>query len=50
MIMFSYLKGNPYKDFRTALRRACCDAGIPYGRGTKDGLSFMIPVIVSIQA
>jgi integrase len=33
-------KGKPIKDFRTALRRACRDAGIPYGRGTKDGFVF----------
>jgi len=33
-------KGKPIKDFRTALRRACGDAGIPYGRYTKDGFVF----------
>jgi integrase len=33
-------KGKPIKDFRTVLRRACRDAGIPYGRGTKDGFVF----------
>ena len=33
-------KGKPIKDFRTALRRACHDAGIPYGRYTKDGFVF----------
>jgi len=33
-------KGKPIKDFRTALRRACRDAGIPYGRRTKDGFVF----------
>lgn len=33
-------KGKPIKDIRTALTRACRDAGIPYGRGTKDGFVF----------
>ncbi len=33
-------KGKPVKDIRTALTRACRDAGIPYGRGTKDGFVF----------
>ncbi len=33
-------KGEPIKDIRTALARACRDAGIPYGRGTKDGFVF----------
>ncbi len=33
-------KGKPIKDIRTALRRACRDADIPYGRGVKDGFVF----------
>lgn len=33
-------KGKPIRDIRTALRRACRDAGIPYGRGTKGGFIF----------
>jgi len=33
-------KGKPIKDIRTALTRACRDAGIPYGRGTNDGFVF----------
>ncbi|MCG6538087.1 MAG: site-specific integrase, partial [Syntrophales bacterium LBB04] len=33
-------KGKPVKDIRTALTRACRDAGIPYGRGTKGGFVF----------
>lgn len=33
-------KGKPIKDFRTALRKACRDAGIPYGRGEKNGFVF----------
>jgi integrase len=33
-------KGKPIKDIRTALTRACRDAGIPYGRGIKDGFVF----------
>ncbi len=32
--------GKPIGDFRTALRTACHVAGIPYGRGTKDGFVF----------
>ena len=33
-------KGKPVKDIRTALMRACRDAGIPYGRGSKNGFIF----------
>jgi len=33
-------KGKPVKDFRTALRRACRVAGIPYGRRTKGGFVY----------
>ena len=33
-------KGKPVSDFRTALRKACRDAGILYGRGTKGGFVF----------
>jgi integrase len=33
-------KGKPIKDIRTALTRACRNAEIPYGRGTKDGFVF----------
>ena len=33
-------KGKPIKDIRAALRRACRDCGIPYGRGAKDGFVF----------
>lgn len=33
-------KGKPIKDIRTALIRACRDAGIPYGRSTRDGFVF----------
>lgn len=33
-------KGKPIKDLRTALARACNDAGIPYGRGKKNGFTF----------
>ncbi|WP_435550210.1 integrase [Desulfobacterium sp. N47] len=33
-------KGKPIKNLRTALRKACRVAGIPYGRGTKDGFVF----------
>ncbi|HOG08802.1 MAG: tyrosine-type recombinase/integrase [Syntrophales bacterium] len=33
-------KGKPVKDLRTALTRACRDAGIPYGRGVKNGFVF----------
>jgi len=33
-------KGKPVKDIRTALTRACRVAGIPYGRGVKDGFVF----------
>ena len=33
-------KGKPIKDIRTAFKRACRDANIPYGRGTKDGFVF----------
>ncbi len=32
--------GKPVKDIRKALSRACRDAGIPYGRETKDGFVF----------
>ena len=32
--------GKPIKDIRAALRRACRDAGIPYGRGKQDGFVF----------
>lgn len=32
--------GKPVKDIRTVLTRACRDAGIPYGRGAKDGFVF----------
>ena len=34
------LNGKPLTDIRTSLRRACRDAGIPYGRGTKGGFVF----------
>ena len=33
-------KGKPIRDFRTALRRACRDAGILYGRAGKGGFVF----------
>ena len=33
-------KGKPIRDIRTALARACRDAGIPYGRGEKNGFVF----------
>lgn len=33
-------KGKPIRDIRTALTRACRDAGIPYGRGEKNGFVF----------
>jgi integrase len=33
-------KGKPVKDIRTALTRACRDAGIPHGRGTKGDFVF----------
>lgn len=33
-------KGKPIKDIRAALKRACRDAGITYGRGTKGGFVF----------
>ena len=33
-------KGKPIRDIRTSLTRACRDAGIPYGRGVKDGFVF----------
>lgn len=33
-------KGKPIKDIRTALKRACRDAEIEYGRGTKNGFVF----------
>ena len=33
-------KGKPVKDFRTALRKACRIAEIPYGRGTKGGFVY----------
>lgn len=33
-------KGKPIRDIRTALTRACKDAGIPYGRYAKDGFVF----------
>jgi integrase len=33
-------KGKPIKDIRTALKRACRDTSIQYGRGTKDGFVF----------
>jgi integrase len=33
-------EGKPLKDIRTALVRACRDAGIPYGRGSKNGFTF----------
>ncbi len=32
--------GKPIKDIRTALKTACRDAGIPYGRKTKNGFVF----------
>jgi integrase len=37
--MFLY-KGRPIEDIRTALRRACREAGIPHGRSARDGLVF----------
>jgi len=33
-------KGKPIGDIRTALRRACIDAGIPYGRNQENGFVF----------
>lgn len=33
-------KGKPIQDIRKALRKACEDAGIPYGRFVKDGFVF----------
>ncbi|MGZ3647929.1 MAG: tyrosine-type recombinase/integrase, partial [Syntrophales bacterium] len=33
-------RGKPLKDVRRSLTRACRDAGIPYGRRTKDGFVF----------
>lgn len=33
-------RGKPIKDIMTALRRACRDAGIPYGRKSKEGFVF----------
>jgi len=33
-------RGKPIRDIRTALKRACRDAGIPYGRNEKDGFVF----------
>jgi len=33
-------KGKPIRDIRAALTRGCRDAGISYGRGTKDGFVF----------
>ena len=33
-------KGKPIENIRTALTRACRDAGIPYGRRTKNGFVF----------
>ena len=33
-------KGKPIGDIRTALRRACTDAGIPYGRNQENGFVF----------
>ena len=37
--VFQY-KGKPVKDIRAGLKRACRDAGIPYGRFVKDGFVF----------
>jgi integrase len=33
-------RGQPVRDVRTAVKRACKEAGIPYGRNTKDGFVF----------
>ena len=33
-------KGKQIRDIRTALKRACRDAGIPYGRNTRGGFVF----------
>ncbi|MDI6616107.1 MAG: site-specific integrase [Syntrophaceae bacterium] len=33
-------KGKPVRDIRKALKRACLDVGIPYGRSVKDGFVF----------
>ena len=33
-------KGKPIRDIRAALTRGCRDAGISYGRGTKDEFVF----------
>ena len=33
-------KGNPIKDVKTALKKACKDAGIPYGRYVSNGITF----------
>ncbi len=33
-------QGEPFTDIRAALRKGCEDAGIPYGKGVKDGFIF----------
>jgi len=33
-------KGKPVKDIRTALKKACKEVGIPYGRKFEDGITF----------
>jgi len=37
--VFTY-SGEPIKDVKTALRKACKDAGIPYGRNVPNGITF----------
>jgi integrase len=34
-------KGKPFNDIRAALRKACSDAGVVYGRFKRDGLCSM---------
>jgi len=33
-------RGAPFKDIRTGLRKACVEAGVPYGRNVKGGFIF----------